>query len=91
MAVWVYYEDVFNLLDIKNKLAKDELINIALEEAEKLGIAGSVCYLDLGEGAVVEIAPEEGASLKVIQADDAKKALFLFYARENECVFAKTS
>ena len=61
----------------------NELIGIAINEAEKHGLRPVViCYLEINGDVVIEVRSEDGLAMKLIKAKDPTKALRKFYENE---------
>ena len=84
MPVWAYYLDEFRLVsDYDFNYTINELIDIAINEAEKHGLKPTtVCHLELGNDVIIEVRSEDRMALKLIKAKDPVKALRRFYENE---------
>ena len=84
MPIWAYYLDEFRLVsDYDLNYTINELIGIAINEAEKHGLKPTtVCHLELGNDVIIEVRSEEGMAIKLIKAKDPVKALRKFYENE---------
>ena len=91
MPTWIYYLDEFRLVsDYDFDYTINELIGIAINEAERWGIKPSiVCHLELGNDVIIEVRSENGPAMKLIKAKDPTEALRRFY--ENEKTMKCTS
>ncbi|WP_243674569.1 hypothetical protein [Vulcanisaeta distributa] len=91
MPIWVYYLDEFKLIsDYDFDYTVNELIGMAISEAEKVGIKpATVCQLKVNEDVIIEVRGNDGQVLKLIKARDPTRALEEFY--ENEGVLACSS
>ena len=90
MPVWAYYLDEFKpVSDYDLNYTINELIGMAINEAEKYGLKpATVCHLELGNDAIIEVRSEDGMAMKLIKAKDPVKALRRFYENEKnvKCV-----
>ena len=90
MPVWTYYLDEFRLVsDYDFDYTVNELIGMAINEAEKRGIKPAVvCHLEINGDVVIEVRSEDGLAMKLIKAKDPIKALRRFYENEDamKCV-----
>ncbi len=84
--LWLYYLDLFRLIENADlDYTINELMSIAIDETEGLGIKPSLlCHLRIGDDAVVEVRGSNGESVKLIKAVNPVKALEEFYRNENE-------
>ena len=91
MPTWIYYLDEFRLVsDYDFDYTVNELIGMAINEAEKRGIKPTtVCHLDVDGDVVIEVRSEDGMAMKLIKAKDPIKALRRFYENERsmKCMF----
>ena len=84
MPIWTYYLDEFRLVsDYDFDYTINELIGIAINEAEKHGLKPAVvCHLKIDNDVVIEVRSEDGMAIKLIKAKDPTKALRKFYENE---------
>ncbi len=84
MPTWLYHLDEFKLIsDYDFNYTINELIGIAIDKAEELGMKPvAVCHLEIGDDTVIEVRSEDGQAMKLIKAKDPTKALKEFYKNE---------
>ena len=86
MPTWIYYLDEFRLVsDYDFDYTINELIGIAINEAEKHGLKpATVCHLQIGSDVVIEVRSGDGMAMKLIKAKDPNEALRRFYESERD-------
>ena len=64
--LWLYYLDLFRLIENADlDYTINELMSIAIDETERLGIKPSVvCHLKANNNVIIEVRSEDGEALK---------------------------
>ncbi|WP_054848689.1 hypothetical protein [Vulcanisaeta sp. JCM 14467] len=75
MPIWAYHLDEFRLVsDYDFNYTINELIGIAINEAERRGIKPTtVCRLEFDGDVVIEVRSEDGLAMKLIKQKTQQK------------------